>query len=91
MRLYPVNHLLTHRSRATAGRQERFHEVSFVANPTKHARSLLWGDVASSRPGHIPRILRWAQFEEKNGHHFVKGTGDLQVHFEGKNDEQGHP
>ena len=50
------NHQLTHWSRTTAGRQERFHEVSFVANPTKHARRLLWGDVASSRPGHIPRI-----------------------------------
>ena len=54
--LCPDNHQLTHRSRATAGRQERFHEVSFVANPTKHARRLLWGEVASSRPGHVPRI-----------------------------------
>ena len=52
MRLY---HFLTHRSRATAGRQERFHEVSFVENPTKYARRLLWGVVASSRPGHVPR------------------------------------
>ena len=50
------SHQLTNRSRATAGRQERFHEVSFVANPTKYARRLLWGEVASSRPGHVPRI-----------------------------------
>ena len=34
--LYPDNHQLTNRSRATAGGQERFHEVSFMANPTKY-------------------------------------------------------